>query len=404
MKGIVAGGTGLLTCPSAARNVIAMPETPPTPDPDGPLHAASPRLNQELADTARRSRLGGPFYVLGWFCVCLAAATPSARSIPAVVVGALFLLGAFARFRISPRPVVDAATARRRIDRAWWVVGATTALWGGACAWMLRADSGEGVRLVALVCTVAFATAIAHSFCMRKRRALLLLSLLYLPPLAMLLLTRAPAVAAAAIGIYLCYLLLLLRRSHAEYRQRLDLEDDLRRQRDLFEWQSQRDGLTGLANRRQFSTALERLARSIRAEPFALLLFDLDHFKSINDRHGHAAGDACLREFAERLQQAFAGPQELVARLGGEEFAVLIENADEESAAERGEAFRARIAGQPLVLPELAIGITVSVGVGAFGPRRVEDPDRFFVAVDQALYRAKAAGRNTLQRIATSRD
>jgi diguanylate cyclase (GGDEF)-like protein len=381
----------------------------PFPDPvavaSSPAANATPRLNQELADTVRRSRLGGPFYVVAWIAVCLASPAPAARSWIGWLIGATLLLGMLARFRLSPRPVAEAATARRRINRVWRIVGATAALWGGACAWLLFADTGEGTRLVALVCTVAFATAVAHSFCMRARRALLLLALLYAPVFSALLLTDAPPVVATAIGVYLGYLLLLLRRSHGEYLQRLDLEDDLRLQRDRFEQQSQLDGLTGLANRRHFSAALEQLARrsATRAEPFALLLFDLDYFKAINDRHGHAVGDACLREFAERLQRTFAPPQHLVARLGGEEFAVLIEDADEDRAVELGERFRAQIAGTPLVLPDLAIGVTVSVGAGDYGPRRTDEPDQFLAAVDQALYRAKAAGRNALRRVATQR-
>jgi PleD family two-component response regulator len=77
---------------------------------------------------------------------------------------------------------------------------------------------------------------------------------------------------------------------------------------------------------------------------------------------------------------------------------VLLEATDEDAACARGEAFRASIAGSPLVLPDLAIGISVSIGVGAFGPRHDGDGDTFFNAVDQALYRAKAAGRNAVRR------
>jgi diguanylate cyclase (GGDEF)-like protein len=265
---------------------------------------------------------------------------------------------------------------------------------------VLLADDDAGARLVVLICSIAFATAIAHGFCMRQGRALLLLTLLYVPVLAALVLASGASTAAAAIGIYLAYLLLLLRRSHREYQERLDLDDDLRRQRDLFELQSRRDGLTGLANRRHFAAALDALVEGARhhADPFALLILDLDHFKAINDRHGHIIGDACLRGFAERLQLAFDNPSELVARLGGEEFAVLIPNLDEDAAAERGEAFRQQMAGSPLLLPDLAIGLTVSIGVGAFGPRHPGDSDAFFSAVDQALYRAKAGGRNAVCR------
>ena len=146
-------------------------------------------------------------------------------------------------------------------------------------------------------------------------------------------------------ALYLLYVSLALRRSHAEYLQRLDLEDELRQQRDLFEQQSRRDGLTGLANRRRFSSALEDWAVDARTSgtPLSLLILDLDHFKAINDRHGHARGDDCLREFAARLQAAFASEEELVARLGGEEFGVLLRETSLQQAFTRAEAFRRRV-------------------------------------------------------------
>jgi diguanylate cyclase (GGDEF)-like protein len=396
MKGIVSPRPVALTRPGRARNLMPMPvPSRPSPAP------AAPRLLQELADTVQRARLGGPFYVVGWAVVWLASPTAQAHSAASALLAALFVAGMVLRFASSARPPTDDIGAQRRIDRVWRLVGATTAAWGGASAWILLQTAEVGAHLVVLICTIAFATAIAHSFCMRQRRALLVLGLLYLPVLGTMLLARHAAAGAAAIAVYLVYLLLLLRRSHSEYRQRLELEDDLRRQRDRFEQQSQRDGLTGLANRRRFEAELARLVDAAASRPtsFALLLFDLDHFKSVNDRHGHAVGDACLREFAERLQRSFGGAQELVARLGGEEFAVLVDGADEDAAAARGESFRQAVAGTPLVRRDLAIGLTVSIGVGAFGPRHAGDGERFFAAVDQALYRAKASGRNTLCRV-----
>jgi diguanylate cyclase len=374
-----------------------MPISRPLPPPD----AAPPRLLQELADSLQRSRLGGPFYVLGWLVTWLASPAVQARPAWAAAIGALFVFGTVLRLRTKAREVTQRSEAERRIARVWWLVGATTALWGAAAAGVLQQGPEPDAQLVVLVCTVAYATAIAQGFCMRLGRALVVLALLYLPVLAALWLGGHARLGATAMAIYLFYVLLLLRRSQTEYRQRLDLEDDLRRQRDLFQQQSRRDGLTGLANRRRFESALAALVQEApnRPLPFALLVFDLDHFKAINDRHGHAVGDACLREFAERLQRAFAGTQELVARLGGEEFAVLIEDTDEDAAAARGEAFRQLIAGTPLVLPEIAIGITVSIGVGAFGPRHDTDGEVFFSEVDQARYRAKADGRNALRRM-----
>ena len=110
-----------------------------------------------------------------------------------------------------------------------------------------------------------------------------------------------------------------------------------------------------------------------------------------------AVGDATLRAFAQALEAHFSGPQELVARLGGEEFAVLIRDCAIAAALPRAEAFREALAGRPLPIAGLALGLTVSIGVGGFEPNRHADGDALYNAVDQALYRAKAGGRNTVR-------
>ena len=133
-------------------------------------------------------------------------------------------------------------------------------------------------------------------------------------------------------------------------------------------------------------------------DALVLLLLDLDHFKSINDRHGHAAGDACLCVFSARLQAAFPDAErELVARLGGEEFGVLVRGGLDET-VRRADVFRAAFAAQPLATPDNALHCSVSIGVAAFDPRRDGDGDgeALYHAADTALYRAKAAGRDAV--------
>lgn len=129
----------------------------------------------------------------------------------------------------------------------------------------------------------------------------------------------------------------------------------------------------------------------------ALLILDLDHFKTINDRYGHAAGDACLRTFAEQLQQAFPAQTELVARLGGEEFGVLLRDASLDEAIRRAEAFRRRFAEHALPLGDGIFHSSVSIGVAEFDPRRDARGDTLYHSADAALYRAKAAGRNAVR-------
>ena len=362
---------------------------------------APPRLQQELSETLQRLRLGGPFYVLLWLLAGTASGLWERARGPFLLVALVFLVLVVLRFRIHGVPAgASVAALRGRLNQIWALLLTNAGVWGAASAWLLMVTPNESARTVAAVSSYAFATAFAHNFPMRLRNAYLAVALTYLPTLGAFVANGSRVELVAVSFLYLLYVSLALRRSHAEYLQRLDLEDELRRQRDLFEQQSRRDGLTGLANRRRFTAVLEEWVADARAQglPLALAILDLDHFKSVNDRHGHAVGDACLRAFAGQLQAAFGTPQDIVARLGGEEFAVLIRDCTPEIATQRAEAFRKQLAQQPLVLDGAdALELNVSIGVAAFDQRRYADGDALYHAADLALYRAKASGRNTVR-------
>lgn len=165
------------------------------------------------------------------------------------------------------------------------------------------------------------------------------------------------------------------------------------------------DPLTGLLNRRGLHDAYAmRKARHecLDDQGMGFIIADLDHFKQVNDRYGHAAGDLVLQETAKRLQAAFE-PQGIVARMGGEEFWVLLCDCDARELAQRTEAARQAIAATDFILSADAghggepIRLTASFGIshtGALGARRLE---ALFEGADQALYRAKEGGRNRVE-------
>jgi diguanylate cyclase len=149
----------------------------------------------------------------------------------------------------------------------------------------------------------------------------------------------------------------------------------------------QRDPLTGLLSRRFFLAAAEAEAR----RGGALLLIDADRFKGINDRFGHPAGDAVLVALAERFHAA-AGDDVLIGRLGGEEFAAFAPGQDMGRGRAIGEAIRARVRAGPVLADEAEIAVSVSVGLAMLPPGgALAEAIR---AADEALYRAKALGRD----------
>jgi diguanylate cyclase (GGDEF)-like protein/PAS domain S-box-containing protein len=155
------------------------------------------------------------------------------------------------------------------------------------------------------------------------------------------------------------------------------------------------DSLTGLANRFQFKERLELAVarRHRRPMPIALLYLDIDRFKQINDTLGHAAGDALLIGFGNRLHESVR-ETDLVARLGGDEFVVLVEDPDSKAVSETIARKLIERLSSGIKLPTGCVNVTTSIGI-AFRPETVASGDELMKIADEALYAAKAAGRNT---------
>ncbi len=153
------------------------------------------------------------------------------------------------------------------------------------------------------------------------------------------------------------------------------------------------DGLTGMQNRRYFDDALREYLEEFGKinKPIGLMVLDLDHFKGVNDTHGHDVGDEVLRSVANCLRD-FTRYHDVVARLGGEEFAIVVPNMDEDHLWKFAERIRKAIAALTITSGNVRLKVTTSVGLAIWDKR--ENPDEFYKRADKMLYRAKQLGRN----------
>lgn len=169
--------------------------------------------------------------------------------------------------------------------------------------------------------------------------------------------------------------------------------------RKLLGWVAQHDAMTGLANRRSFDTALKQAMLQVRRDqqPLALLLLDLDNFKAYNDNLGHPAGDGLIRQFSEVLDGFARRPLDLAARVGGEEFGLLLPSCDASAAQAIAGQILSTLAERAVPHPASPQGpyVTTSIGVAMWQPGQTAE--QLYQAADAALYQAKQAGKNRFQ-------
>ncbi len=173
------------------------------------------------------------------------------------------------------------------------------------------------------------------------------------------------------------------------------LEEEL--QKNLYD-SATRDGLTKAYNKKYFGEALKReFAHALRQQtPLTLVMFDIDHFKHINDRYGHPTGDFVLSKLASRVHDCIRA-EDTLARYGGEEFALLLRDAPEKQGFACAERIRRTIEATEFAMEQAKIPVTSSFGVATFNGVEFTAPEQLIEAADQYLYKAKRGGRNRVE-------
>lgn len=360
---------------------------------------SSYRQQRFCLDMYHRALIGPVFYVLSYILVLAVSGyyyrCPVFTPLPLIA----FLVLWWLRYRHRPLPIGSSdAIYRIWFTHQWTLVLVGAALWGVIAATVPFFErKPDTAVLVSLIATIAMSTAASQVFCMHPVPSRICMLALLLPTM---LVCALPVVGLRSISmtlaVYSLYLMVNLQKYAQEYEQQIDLELELINSRAELARMSMMDGLTGLQNRLSYEQVwpLAWHGAVRKRESLALLVFDLDHFKAINDEYGHLVGDACLRHFAQILQIHARRDSDFVARIGGEEFIMMLPATALDVAQAMAEQLRQNLAAAPCNLDLLQINMTVSIGVGVVNWTGDTDPEITFDRVDHACYLAKSAGRN----------
>lgn len=370
--------------------------------PDLKMDAVDPaeyRRRRASADLYARTLWGAAFCALG--CAITAGVGGYFEQHPGLTAGVLLAFGLLNGLRRAHRPPQDsddAAATRRWVQRHWWLVLVSGLVWCGflLAVGMIEQRASTTFFVVAMV-TVAFTSASAESLALDRRWALTIVSIQQLPALGVLWFTvpGLRSICLVLLSFWIYQALHVFRRAR-EYDTQMAIECTLLNSRAEVERLSRQDSLTGLSNRRDYEAAFDAIWHHAARErsDLALLVIDLDHFKSINDRCGHSGGDACLRHVANVMRDMFLRSSDLLARIGGEEFAVVLPQANAAQAELLAQRFCVRLAETPCECDGQQINVTASIGVCTVQWALDTSPQASFRRADAACYAAKQQGRN----------
>ena len=357
------------------------------------------------ADLYRRALVGPGFYIVT--CVFLWLTGDYSRLAAQALAGSAVLFGLlwYLRWRnLLPHKSVSAADHTRWHQRQWALIYAGYGLWAALVAVIgIDQHAQNTATIITLLATAVYGAAACIAFTDSQKLQAILLLILAAPfvfvwgPLVPEL--RALVYAYSVTWLWAC---MSGRNFCAEYESQMQLEYQLLVSQADNDRLARTDALTGLPNRREYesvyATAWNQRSRS--KEPLSLLAIDIDHFKHINDRYGHLAGDAGLQHVAQLMQSHFRRANDFIARVGGEEFVVLLPGTPVDEAFVLAEDFRALLERTPCIQDRLVFPIAVSIGVGEALPAEDSTPDATYARIDSACYAAKAAGRNRVERAA----
>lgn len=350
-------------------------------------------------DLYQRTRTGPIFYIVASAMTVLSDKSVFGSSIEAYIFPVFFTLLAVARLS-QKRADVGRSSISKWWFKIWFLAFLGAAGWGIFFACIVANGALESATLIAIFCTVAFATACAYHFCVSRLICQICASLYIVPAMVVIALTRHDLLfLGGGLLIYQVYLVIAVKKLNSEYHARLNSEIALNKIQEELRELSLTDDLTGIANRRQYRTSLTNAYdAAMRANGnLSLVIVDIDHFKRINDEYGHDFGDKCLKHVADLLARYCRRGNDLVARIGGEEFAMLLSGTNSQEAQEFVSSIHKSLNVGQYSHRNTNINITASFGIATFDPQQDKSAEDLFRRADSMVYVAKAMGRNRIE-------
>ncbi|MBN3562238.1 GGDEF domain-containing protein [Aliamphritea spongicola] len=351
-----------------------------------------------LQDFCQRTRAGYISYPVAW--VILALVTNQTDQV--FLTAHLVCLSSFALFRLflnrlfsSPQNPLKIIS---RIRLLWTTTLLNAAYFAGLLAYMLTQNiSPVGVAAIIII-LACIAPSGALTFSIYKPLGDAFFAVMFVIPLSVYFVEGYPQPLAATLAILTGYIYISVTASrfHHDYWAYARLNHQLSEYASNLEQENRLDPLTGMHNRRHFDERLQVAWLRARRDQQSLcvIMIDIDHFKQINDRWGHPAGDQILVAIADIIHQTFNRATDTLARYGGEEFIILLENTSQPDCLKSAEKLRERIAVRRFATDATELYCTVSLGIASQIPNETLAPQDLIKRADMALYKAKGDGRN----------
>ncbi len=269
-------------------------------------------------------------------------------------------------------------------------------IWGVGFAKFVLQEGEQNVHLLMTICTMGICSGGVLAYTPLLWLSISFNLLMLGPGIVLMLVNQVNLPLNALVALYSIYMAFMATRANNEYWVAHENESLLEEKTKYLEKISQRDGLTGLYNRRYFDLAFElEWKRGIRKQTgIVMMICDIDGFKQVNDTFGHLAGDEYIKLTAGILDQVFQRESDIVARYGGDEFVALMPEEALDNAAALAERVRKKMADATLEFDSHSIRAAVSLGVAGITPQSSGEKELLIARADTALYTAKKNGRN----------